>query len=235
MSGLELAIIPLVLAAFQLLQPTLHGVKEFKRKRREQKPQAVRPEITVSRRRIDTWGTSSAAKREIEVTSQVAIAAIKGGERSSLVAIGAIKGNEANSQVAIAAIQGWQAATKALIEETRSSRDQILWLVTVIAYLAYALGQAQGRNKFLKSLPMFTNDKESIFQTLDSDHETPSTAARFLGLVRNALTVSGAAVRAAVEYAIRGFQLLITLLMGIVFAVIIFPVNYIFTTLSSYF
>ncbi|KAI4202674.1 MAG: hypothetical protein LQ346_001936 [Caloplaca aetnensis] len=235
MSGLELAFIPIALAAFQLIQPMLHGVKEYKRKRREQQLQLVRSATTtVSERRFDSPETSSAARREIEITSQVAITAIRNSERSSQVAIAAIAGNEANSQVTIAAIQGWQAATETLVQETRSSRTQLLWLVTFIAYLAYALGQAQGQNSILKSLSMSASiNKGSVSQTLVSHHETPSTAARSLDLVRSAFAASGAVIGAAVEYAIRGFQSLIPLLISMVSAVIIFPANYVFATITS--
>ncbi|KAL6714282.1 hypothetical protein ACLMJK_007705 [Lecanora helva] len=218
MSGLELALIPIALAALQLIQPCLHGIREFKRKREEQKLQLMPSDRAQ--------GVVSAALHRDKASSQVAIAAIKSAEASSQVAIAAIKGGEVSAQVTVAAIEGMVAATGALVQESRTSRTQLLWLTAVIAYLAYALGQAHAQISHLK-VPSF--------QPLEIPPKAPPVASGFHRHFLDLFVDEGSAAWELVRHFIRWCESLFVTALYVAFTIVTSPVKYTTSALTSRF
>ena len=199
MSGLEpLVLIPIGLAVAQLIQPFLHGLRRIKDKIKGHEVQLERQMITHQTRVLKPTGN---AQRGGKVTTRISVR-----ENRELINFAG------NAQ------RGLEASTRYFVEEmhfshrealriAESSRQQIVWFACVTICLAYALGQAQAENRYIKRTQIFLDERGMELQNLEGRSWLVALAMwplRFcwtiltalVGVIRTGLTTLGGAIEA---------------------------------------
>ena len=186
MSGLEvLALVPLLLAAAQLIHPFSHGLKTIKAKikghkvqvKRQSLPHQVRGAVQNPNHDVAKLAGDATTVQKMECLfhelSKIAGNAQRGWEASNRDLIQGIHYSiQETLQFAESTQVRWDASTqaniRAFVQETRSSRQQLVSFACVTACLAYTLGQAKGENRYLKRMHIFLDEKGTKLQDLES-------------------------------------------------------------------
>jgi len=220
MSGLEVLLV--LLPVLQLVQPAIHGFKEARRKRKEQKLQARlgrggRQEPQLGREVVEFQGRRQESDSGRGV-ARFANAAPRGWEETRVEFAQEMRDSRREvMEFSYTALEGWEAVTVEIVKEMRDTRRQLVFILSVVVslgcivvHLAYALGHAQGENKMLKRLHMVVDESFSPSRSFEDAPRLQSTAVWTFGQFWSLLTMCGRVVLACfvtpTVYFFRGFR-----------------------------